>query len=30
LVWPAMPVIVSTMPPICSDFAASWLMASTT
>ncbi len=22
-VWPAIPVIVSTMPPICSDFAAS-------
>ena len=26
-VWPAMPVIVSTMPPICSDFSASWAIA---
>src|SRR5438128_4496590 len=23
LVWPAMPVMVATMPPICSDFAPS-------
>jgi hypothetical protein len=27
---PAMPVIVSTMPPICSDFAPSWCIASDT
>jgi hypothetical protein len=29
-VWPAMPVIVSTMPPTCSDFAARPVIASLT
>jgi hypothetical protein len=29
-VWPAMPVIVSTMPPICFDFAASCVIVSET
>ena len=30
LVWPAMPVMVATMPPICSDFAPSWCIAAVT
>ena len=29
-VWPAIPVIVATIPPICSDFAPSWCIASVT
>ncbi len=30
LVWPAMPVIVATMPPICSDFAPSCVITAVT